>query len=914
MKSIRTSLVKGHLFLTPVLLMAFLVFGQVTAYASATVTFGDNSGDDFSGTVEDAMIASPTVNNNYGGRANFTVGNAGATYQYRRSLIRFKDIASNIGTGQSITSATMYLYCENEFSTIDYTVSAYRVLLNWVEGSSNDAIETGACCWDYAQYTGLPWNTAGCEANDDVTGEDSTKDRRSTAEDGTAITGTGTWFTWDLTEAVKNWYSGDWSEYGVVLINSGEGISNSRKVFTSSEGTDGRRPYLEVTYEDLPHYAWWNSPSPTSPYTSWNTASHTIQAAIDAASTTGDTVTVRDGTYNENITMKNGVDVLKETPGNVPDIVGDGTDAVVSFDGAFSNGCTLDGFDISGGGTYPGIYFHGTGAGIDNSTTIENCLVHGNSGPGIELDGTTATTAPIIDNNDIYLNSQEGIYIIDAGSASEDAVIQNNTIRENTLAGINIGGDSYITIGDNNDIYSNYAGIAFDTGDPSTKPITIIGNSIYSNTTESGIVIKDAVSNTETIAITQNDINQNDCGGIQIRNSCMLDITKNKIRDNVRGGIHTGTDVASGGGFPASMGDAILTIRQNKVYENGASNYGGGIDVRHASGTIENNLVYKSHRGAIRFGWENETDPHITAIRNNTVVCPGEDGYGGGIVYDDLAGAVNDQPDGALPGQLVIRNNISAYNETAGLRVGSMPTGNTACPNNDDYDSGKYRDYNLLYSNNGTGATDCGWLTGSYIRSCVNQNYGGCGLTDTWPWEMVNPNDIMADPKFVNMGSDDYHLQNDSLAKNAGDDGEDMGAYGGTYPIHNLIDVDTDTGNTPAGGTYIMFDLGTSYTITDVRLYGTNAYSARSWEVFVGSDTTNCTGTWGTSGGSWSVGGGTGWYPHTLSSSLTGRYIKLVSTGAVSVNEVFEFQYKETTNSYWRSPSLVEKDCTDING
>jgi hypothetical protein len=52
------------------------------------------------------------------------------------------------------------------------------------------------------------------------------------------------------------------------------------------------------------------------------------------------------------------------------------------------------------------------------------------------------------------------------------------------------------------------------------------------------------------------------------------------------------------------------------------------------------------------------------------------------------------------------------------------------------------------------------------------------------------PNDIVANPLFKDMAGNDYRLQrlsegdsNDSPAINAGDDGDDMGAYGGTYYI-----------------------------------------------------------------------------------------------------------------------------------
>jgi hypothetical protein len=226
----------------------------VTAHAATTVTFGDNTGDDFHGTIEDALIfeRSGYDDFNYGAKAVLHVGDPADIARTRRTLVRFKDIAANLPADIVITSAALYLHCKDENSATDYNISAYRVLLNWVEGTENAAIQTGSCCWNYAQHTGLPWNVVGCDAASDVIGEDSTADSAATAETTTLVTGTG-WFTWDLTNAVQNWYSDNWSEYGVILINDDEGTSNSMKLFDSKESaTDGHRPRLAVTYEEVP--------------------------------------------------------------------------------------------------------------------------------------------------------------------------------------------------------------------------------------------------------------------------------------------------------------------------------------------------------------------------------------------------------------------------------------------------------------------------------------------------------------------------------------------------------------------------------------------------------------------------------------------------------------------------------------
>ena len=438
------------------------------------------------------------------------------------------------------------------------------------------------------------------------------------------------------------------------------------------------------------------------------------------------------------------------------------------------------------------MYLKGSGSGIQltigGSLAADSNTIFYNTEAGISLEGIDQVS---IENNEISYNSEDGILLIDVSTVTPH--IKNNNIHHHVNgdeAGINIGGGSNVTIGDNNDINNNYAGIAFDTGDtnPSSQPVAIEGNLIHDNS-YAGITVKDAITGKVTIS-EQNDIYLNDRGGISIQNSCELDIIENKIRDNARGGIHTGTHLENGGGFSGSTGSAVLTIKKNKVYDNGASSYGGGIDVRHASGTIYNNLVYDNYRGGIRFG------DYITEIIHNTVADNGQSSLGGGIIYDNLAGAVNADPEGTLtdspnfpPGPL-IRNNISAFNVKTGLRVGKNPSGLTSCPDNPDRDDpnlgDKYRDYNLLYSNNGTGATNCGWYRDSgisyvLILSCAKKQYGACGAGFPKPFAMESPNDIIADPLFVDA---EYRLDNNSLAKTGGAGGVEMGAYGGSDPIN----------------------------------------------------------------------------------------------------------------------------------
>jgi parallel beta-helix repeat protein len=442
----------------------------------------------------------------------------------------------------------------------------------------------------------------------------------------------------------------------------------------------------------------------------------------------------------------------------------------------------------------------GSGIGEPNQISYTGYSVWGPfGGVGIRLHTISAV---IIENNNIHDNTMAGILLQDVTTVSPH--IKNNKIYDHSAgAGINIGGASNVTIGGNNDIYSNQAGIVFYIeenpnmgGGPiavsglfaSSEPVVISGNDINRND-KAGIAVIDHV--TGTITIDDNTFDQNSRSGIAFFNACTAVITDNEIlKHTSNAGIYTGQwsppYPQGGDGFDRSNGPANLTIKRNKVYRNRS-----GMRLDHASGTISNNLVYNNSRAGIRFSGDN-VSPYevftsswgITEIKNNTVVdnggvLTGED-IGGGIVYDafyEAAGDFEDPTIGVPPAPLLIRNNISAYNVKSGIR---------ACFTN-TVDS-EERDYNLVYSNNGTGETDCGWPDSINMR-CANKNFGGCGSKWNLPGPPRilpdGPNNIIGDPLFANIspGNEDYSLLPGSPAEGAGDDNLDMGAYGGTDPI-----------------------------------------------------------------------------------------------------------------------------------
>jgi len=200
-----------------------------------------------------------------------------------------------------------------------------------------------------------------------------------------------------------------------------------------------------------------------------------IWKAIDFASS-GDSIMVKAGTYNENINLKTGVKVLGEGR-NVTRIVGTGPkirEVVVAED---VTDAQLDGFTITGAGEeMPGIRISNSSVVISNNTIeyntdgirivggstgiIRNNIVQKNGNPN------NATTdygiiclhsTPLITNNLVLDNVEEGIYM--AWAESSGAQIVNNTIVGNPYDGIWCCCEASPTI-KNNIVVGNGYGIA----------------------------------------------------------------------------------------------------------------------------------------------------------------------------------------------------------------------------------------------------------------------------------------------------------------------------------------------------------------------------------------------------------------------------------------------------------------------
>jgi len=180
-----------------------------------------------------------------------------------------------------------------------------------------------------------------------------------------------------------------------------------------------------------------------------------IQAAIDAASPI-DTVLVAAGTYDENITLKDGVIVASEegralttiraSTGNIVTAIGQGDLSLLS------------GFTIDGQGS--------ASIGLDcwsSYLRIEDCVFQNTTtGANFKFGG-----APTI-SGCLFTNCSSGVVVADSSAPFLSA----NEIVSNTFAGVNVSGDPGPEVGrtldDANDIYDNAFFEVFNTG-----PVTV---------------------------------------------------------------------------------------------------------------------------------------------------------------------------------------------------------------------------------------------------------------------------------------------------------------------------------------------------------------------------------------------------------------------------------------------------------
>ncbi|NMC01483.1 MAG: DNRLRE domain-containing protein [Chloroflexi bacterium] len=157
---------------------------------------------------KDSYVTDRAGDTNYGTATNLKVGLSSllGTYTYR-TFAAFN--LSSLPADAVILTATLELY---RTSAGDFNIAAQALTQEWNE-------------------TTVTWNA---------------QPTATTVNEATGAAA-GDWYRWDVTQIVKNWYNGAWTNYGLRLIPSGMGVPPcSPHSFDSREATNP--PRLVITY------------------------------------------------------------------------------------------------------------------------------------------------------------------------------------------------------------------------------------------------------------------------------------------------------------------------------------------------------------------------------------------------------------------------------------------------------------------------------------------------------------------------------------------------------------------------------------------------------------------------------------------------------------------------------------------
>lgn len=191
--------------------------------AEVTETFGNNTADDNADRIYGAYVDEKYPNNNYDDDA-VTSLYAGRNHDVwivprNRSFLKFHILPYLYNA--DIKQAKLKIYCSSRTKTFNQNLGVYAM--------QDD--------WDYLTIT---WNNSSSLVDTAVNNLAGRVDAFSTG-----------WVEIDITDLVRQWTSGEQSEYGVLISTldiDDQYYHNRQNTFRASTYTDGYRPYLEITY------------------------------------------------------------------------------------------------------------------------------------------------------------------------------------------------------------------------------------------------------------------------------------------------------------------------------------------------------------------------------------------------------------------------------------------------------------------------------------------------------------------------------------------------------------------------------------------------------------------------------------------------------------------------------------------
>eukprot|EP00913_Durusdinium_trenchii_P010922 g10251.t1 len=390
-----------------------------------------------------------------------------------------------------------------------------------------------------------------------------------------------------------------------------------------------------------------------------------VPAGINSARA-GDVVLVAPGRYQERIHLKPGITVKSagdDTKGTIGLKRAEATILDGRFKGAsgpgvdMAEGATLDGFTVTGVGTYDDAKWKKHHATYGEEQSHEHIGAPGTA--GIAVMGVSRCT---VTNNIVHHIGYTGIAIMGSKGKRVSPHIFRNITYRNMGGGIGSMKKSTATIEGNVCFQNYYAGIGHDDASP-----LVINNVCYENV-RAGI----GISEHSCPVVRNNKCYRNRRAGIGIRTGAETQpiVEHNECYENGMAGI-------------GNRDEARPVIRHNRCYKNKMAGIGSRDGAR---GVIEDNTCFENGMSGIgsRLG-------AAPVIRNNKCYRNLMAGIGsrekaapvieGNECYENKMAGIGSQQDAAP----VIRNNRCYRNEMAGIgtRSGARPliVGNTCYEN-----------------------------------------------------------------------------------------------------------------------------------------------------------------------------------------------------------------------------------------
>ena len=177
--------------------------------------------------VKDTYINEGSNQDNYGTSTSLLIDKDTGELGKSRILLQFD--LSTIPANATITSATLQL---NATGNEGFAINVYEVTEQWQEGAGGG--DNGTANWD-ERLPDTPWDTS-----DDLTHGGVDKNKIVATLD----TPTAGLHSWDITTLAQDWYTGDLTNYGLMLASpdGGSGTANYESRETNN------RPQLIISY------------------------------------------------------------------------------------------------------------------------------------------------------------------------------------------------------------------------------------------------------------------------------------------------------------------------------------------------------------------------------------------------------------------------------------------------------------------------------------------------------------------------------------------------------------------------------------------------------------------------------------------------------------------------------------------